>query len=158
MPNKRVATAVVVPRIREDGGTEVLMQLKRKNNAWEFPIGKLKGAESVEECARRKLGEETDINARKLAFYGFVDSRKYCIMLFIAEEWGGKAQIMEPEEQPGMGWFPVDALPEPLTRATKAAVAQGVLTGLAALDAAAMESAEIEREDRLPWASQNGAW
>ena len=129
---KRLSAGVVVPRVLEDGTVEVLMQLKRKCGKWEFPIGKLNGRESVEECAWRELVEETDVNAFNLKFSMYVDGRDYCCMYFIAKQWNRTPKLMEPDKHSALGWFPIDKLPHPLTWFTRHAIKAEVLNSLRA--------------------------
>ena len=127
MPMKRISAAIVVGRVSAEGTVEVLLQLKRRYKQWEFPGGKLDGVESIEECVWRELIEETDINVYQLKFLCYVNSRKFHCMVFHAELWEGTPKLMEPDKQSAMGWFPIDDLPEPLTRFTAAAIDRGAL-------------------------------
>ena len=97
---------------------------KRKNahgeGTWSFPGGHLEFNESVEDCAKREVLEETDLrikNVKKVNFTNdiFKKEGKHYITLFVLAEYSsGEAKIMEPEKTEKWAWFSWDSLPEPL--------------------------------------------
>lgn len=135
MKKRRISTSVIVTRTTKKGAIEVLLQFKRRNASWEFPGGKLDGKETTEECAWRELMEETDINAYFLDFRTHIESDNYLEMVFWARAWNRTPKLMEPKKHSALGWFKIDALPEPLTWYTATAIEQGVLESIRAAKA-----------------------
>lgn len=89
-------------------------------HTWSFPGGHLEFGESIEECARREVLEETGIslsNVRKGPYTNdfFEQEKKHYATLFvIADSPTGTPRIMEPEKCLEWKWFAWDALPHPL--------------------------------------------
>lgn len=97
---------------------------KRKNShgagCWQFPGGHLEFKESLEDCARREIFEETGITIRNIRFGPytndfFEEEQKHYITLFVvADHESGEATVREPEKCERWGWFASDDLPQPL--------------------------------------------
>lgn len=114
----RVGLGVIV---RKDG--KVLMG-KRKNahgeGTWCFPGGHLEFGESWEECARREVREEVGVEVRELSLAHvtndiFSEEDKHYITLFLVGDWvSGEVMLCEPDKNEQWGWFPWEALPQPL--------------------------------------------
>lgn len=131
MKKRVISAGVIVPRLAANGDIEVLLQLKRKYNEWEFPGGKLDGTEETIQTAHRELIEETRVEATALEFITYIDhGDKYCCLMFLAHKWRGTPSLVEPDKQSVLGWFPLYALPKPLTKAAAASVRAGVLRPL----------------------------
>lgn len=144
MPKKRViSAAVIVARTTSEGDLEVLLQLKRKFQQWEFAGGKLDGTEKTVKCACRELYEETGLVAEELEFVTYTDhGDDYCCLLFIATKWSGFACVMEPDKHSIVGWFPLHNLPDSLTKAARASVKAGALRPL--YNKAGVDIADVE--------------
>jgi 8-oxo-dGTP pyrophosphatase MutT (NUDIX family) len=99
---------------------EVLLQVKRKYNQWEFPGGKLDGTETTKACARRELQEEVGLVATHVYQLGYVDLRDVfgCVMFHVPMHLmpGQTPTILEPEKHSMLGWFPIDKLPPNMTQ------------------------------------------
>ena len=96
---------------------------KRKGShsagTWAFPGGHLEFGESVEECAKRELLEETGLQAknvrRSLWTNDVMDGKKHYVTLFmIVDEFEGKLETREPSKCEGWQWHIWEDLPEPL--------------------------------------------
>jgi len=97
---------------------------KRKNShgagCWQFPGGHLEFKESLEECARRELFEETGITIRNIRFGPFTndffeqEQKHYVTLFVVADHESGEATVREPEKCACWGWFAPDRLPQPL--------------------------------------------
>lgn len=103
---------------------EVLMQ-KRKNShgdgTWCFPGGHLEYYESFNDCARREVYEETNleteiIDKQPVAVTNdfFEEDKHYVTLYFRAKPLKGKPEITEPEKCDGLDWFSWNSLPRPL--------------------------------------------
>lgn len=98
---------------------------KRKNahghGSWSFPGGHLEWNESIAQCARREVREETGlINLTNLQ-YGpytndiFVHEHKHYITIFVvANSTKGDPQVMEPEKCETWQWIEWEHFPEPV--------------------------------------------
>ena len=87
---------------------------------WQFPGGYLENGESVIDCARREVLEETGIKVRALRHLGYTDrqfelaGKIYITLLVSCEYDSGDAVVLEPEKCAGWQWFDYQQLPEPL--------------------------------------------
>ena len=97
---------------------------KRKNShgegSWCFPGGHLEFNESLENCAKREVLEETGIEIKNIRFETitndiFKDEEKHYITIFMLSEYdSGEVKVMEPEKCEKWNWFEWNNLPEPL--------------------------------------------
>jgi len=93
---------------------------KDQNNCWQFPGGHLENNESVTDCARREVQEETGLNIKNLRHLGFTDTpfeiaqHKYLTLLVSCEYESGEAETLETEKCAGWQWFDYQQLPAPL--------------------------------------------
>ena len=115
-----VGVAVIVKR---DG--KVLLGKRNGSHGdgcWQFPGGHLEFGETIEDCARRELQEETGLQAHsfsvdKSTFTNdvFVSDGKHYITLYaIADKVAGEPEVLEPDKCLCWDWFSWDELPEPL--------------------------------------------
>ena len=95
----------------------------RKNahgaGTWAFPGGHLEYKESIEECAKREVFEETGIHIKNIR-YGtftndiFLKDQKHYVTLFVISEYDeGDLELKEPEKCEKWDWFLWNELPEP---------------------------------------------
>ena len=93
---------------------------KGSKNCWQFPGGHLENDESVIECARREVLEETSLKIKNCRHLGFTDKtfaagkRQYMTLLVSCEYISGEVQTLEPDKCAIWKWFDYDRLPSPL--------------------------------------------
>ncbi len=96
---------------------------KRKNShgsgTWQFPGGHLEFNESIKDCARRELFEETGIKIKNIRFGPYTNDifqkeKKHYITLFVVADYdSGVLELKEPEKCEKWDWFEWGKLPEP---------------------------------------------
>ena len=90
-------------------------------DTWASAGGHLEMGETLEECARREAMEELGVAVGDLRFlcvsniiaYG----KHYVDIEFLGEIGNQEPKLVEPRGFSQSGWFPLDALPEPLFHA-----------------------------------------
>jgi 8-oxo-dGTP diphosphatase len=101
--------------------------LYRRRNApeagcWSIVGGKVDHMERAIDSARREAQEESGlaIGAVDLLCISeqiIEEERQHWLsLIYMTEDFAGEARVMEPEKLPEFGWFPLDALPAPLSR------------------------------------------
>ena len=117
---KRPAVGVAVVVIKND---RVLLGLRKSSHGsglWSFPGGHLEFGESVEECAKREVFEETGLLVTNVRYGPFTndffrDEQKHYVTLFtLADYSGGVEEVREPEKNDCWSWYRWDELPQPL--------------------------------------------
>lgn len=118
MDRPKVGVGIFIVR---DG--KVLMGQRKGSHGestWSLPGGHLELFESLEDCAKREVMEETGLTVSDIVFLTatndiFKEENKHYITLFVkALNHGGTPNIMEPEFCSKWDWFSWDKLPEPL--------------------------------------------
>ncbi len=101
------------------------------SGTWALPGGHLERNETIGECAKREVCEETGLDVgtiRHAAFTNdiFVEEKRHYITLFVTADYrGGKPVVMEPLKCSGWEWFAWNALPSPLFLPLKNLLKQG---------------------------------
>tara|TARA_Y100000310_G_C19992848_1_gene494906 strand:+ start:60 stop:470 length:411 start_codon:yes stop_codon:yes gene_type:complete len=97
---------------------------KRKNSlgdgTWSFPGGHLELNESIEECAKRELREETGLELKNILLGPvtndiFEEEKKHYLTLYlIAEHDSGEPTVLEPDSCSEWKWVDWYNMPKPL--------------------------------------------
>ncbi len=91
-----------------------------ENACWQFPGGHLEAGETVIDCARREVHEETGLLVEAFRHLGYTDQsfvvgQKNYLTLFVScISHSSQARIMEPDKCAGWSWFDDTRLPQPL--------------------------------------------
>jgi len=128
---RQLAKLVVYVFLERNGkhGKEIL--LGRRKNAfgeghYSLPAGHIEKGETVLECAKRELFEETGIKVKsdEFEFVGVRLIEPYMLNgvmadLYVAfavkpKNWEGEPKLMEPEKNEVWEWHSIDKLPEPM--------------------------------------------
>ncbi len=112
-----VGVAVIVVR----AGKVLLGRRKGAHGegTWALPGGHLEFFETIEDCAKREVAEETGLQIdgiRHAAYTNdlFQDEEKHYVTLFvIAEQAAGEAAVREPEKCDAWKWFSWEHIPRP---------------------------------------------
>ena len=106
----------------EDASGRILLERSRGTSIYRLIGGLAEERESMEQCARREVAEETGLTLGRLVPYGFCDGEDSIntlsnghelhsmTMLFHAASWSGEP-VPDPVEIADLGWFARDALP-----------------------------------------------
>jgi ADP-ribose pyrophosphatase YjhB (NUDIX family) len=95
---------------------------------WGLPGGKVEFAEAVTDAVVREIREEVSIRVSDLRLLCVVDqidhinAEHWVAPTYTTASFTGEPRIAEPSKHSALGWYPLDALPHPLTWATKVAV------------------------------------
>lgn len=86
---------------------------------WAWPGGHLEHMESIEECARREVREETGMEIKNVRFLRLMNIKTYApkhyVDIAMVADWeSGEPQICEPDKIESWEWRDIDNLPEPL--------------------------------------------
>ena len=87
--------------------------------SWCPPGGHLEFGESLEDCARREVLEETGMeisNVRLVTATNdvFVEGKHYITLHILADWKSGEPVVREPRKLGSLGWFSWESLPGPL--------------------------------------------
>ena len=114
----KIGVGVIVKK-----GNTVLVG-KRKNahgdGTWSFPGGHLEFGESVEDCAKREVEEETGLIVdvlEKVKFTNdiFKEEGKHYVTLYLTTSWnGGDPEVREPDKCEEWRWVKWEEIPRPL--------------------------------------------
>lgn len=89
---------------------------------WNIVGGKIDHMERAIDSARREAEEETGLRVGALDFLCLSEQiieeerQHWLSLIYLAREVEGEPRVTEPEKLPEFGWFPLDALPSPLSR------------------------------------------
>ncbi len=114
----RVGVGVIITKNQQ------VLLLRRRNvhgaGTWSTPGGHLDFGESPEQCAVREVKEETGLEIDAVAFRAitndvFAAEGRHYITIWMEGRYGaGDPILAAPYEASEIGWFPWNALPQPL--------------------------------------------
>ncbi|MFF4293416.1 phosphotransferase [Streptomyces vinaceus] len=116
----------LILRREGESGAEVLLSRRAgpvyASGLWHLPSGHLDPDEDMVEAVVREAREETgvlialdDVTAAVTVHHRPpTGSRSRLGVFFEVRRWSGRPGIMEPDRCDGMGWYALDALPEPM--------------------------------------------
>ncbi len=113
-----VATDIVLLTLRNKKLSALLVKRVDRDNSWALPGGFLEKGESLEECARRKLKEETGVEAPYLSHFSNYsdpnrDTRHQVISIaYLAVHPSGKLRFRANSDVLDVNWFDVESLPK----------------------------------------------
>lgn len=90
--------------------------------AWNIVGGKIDHMERAIDAARREAEEESGLTIGTVDFLCVSEQiieeerQHWLSFIYVSEDFSGEPRVMEPEKLPEFGWFPLDALPAPLSR------------------------------------------
>ncbi|MCB9134460.1 MAG: NUDIX domain-containing protein [Anaerolineales bacterium] len=96
-----------------------------ERGCWEFPGGKVDFGETLAEAIVREFREEYELEIEVIELLKVADhilpneGQHWVSPTFIARHASGTPRIVEPEKCSAIGWFTMDALPEPLSVISK---------------------------------------
>lgn len=116
--------------IIHDGKLLLLRRLRAPEaGCWGLPGGKVDAFETVPAAVAREVLEETGLVIHHPALLCVVDQidraagTHWVAPVYTVSGFTGQPVLQEPHKHSGLDWFPLEALPAPLTHATTVAVA-----------------------------------
>ena len=97
-----------------------LRKSKHGKDTWGLPGGHLEFGETPEQCAKREVKEETNLDISKPTFYNLTNdifketNTHYVTLFYSAKIKHGEPQVCEPEKLVEWKWVNWEALPSPL--------------------------------------------
>ncbi|MDF2719017.1 MAG: hydrolase [Paenibacillus sp.] len=119
----RMLIAPAARAIIQDEKERILLVKRSDNGAWVMPAGGMELHESILDCLKREVKEETGLNvlsAKLIALYtgpkyeytnGYGDENKMFSSVFLVDQWSGQI-IEETDETTDARFFAIDELPE----------------------------------------------
>ena len=98
---------------------------------WSPPGGRLEYGESVEDCARRELREETSLELGPITLGPYTNDlfpeveQQYLTAFVLAYDSVGEPRNLEPHKCEGWAWFGWEELPAPLFAPMRSLIASG---------------------------------
>lgn len=112
--------------IVEDGMGRILMQQRSDDGTWSYPGGRIEIDETVEDGARREVREECGLEVKSLRLLGvfsgpelnhvYPNGNEVCgvDIVYVSNDYTGELNSEDGEAQ-RMGFYPIDALPQPIS-------------------------------------------
>ncbi|MBR9691030.1 NUDIX domain-containing protein [Candidatus Woesearchaeota archaeon] len=99
--------------------------------SWSLPGGHLEFNEELEDCAKREVIEETNVNIKKIKVLTvtndiFKKEGKHYITIFLLSDYeSGDVKVMEPEKCQGWRWVSWEDIPKPMFLPLENMIKQG---------------------------------
>lgn len=113
--------SVGVGVIVQKNGKILLIKRQGSHGAetWAPPGGHINFGETVENCAKREVKEEMDIEIKNLKVIGFTNDlfkkdKKHYITILVFSDWKSGKEKTDGREMSEFGWFSWNDLPKPL--------------------------------------------
>ncbi|MFA7261467.1 MAG: NUDIX domain-containing protein [Caulobacter sp.] len=126
-PTPRVGCGAAILR---DGALLLVLRLREPEAGhWGLPGGKTDWGETTRATCAREIAEELGLVITPGPLLCVADTidlgdgGHWVAPVYRIDDCVGEPVVLEPDKLGGCGWFPLDALPAPLTAATVAAVA-----------------------------------
>lgn len=112
--------------IVEDGMGRILMQQRQDDGTWSYPGGRVEIDETVEDAARREVREESGLTVGEMTLLGVFSGRalnhvypngnEVCgvDIVYVSRDYSGTLAAVDGEAK-RLGFFPIDALPQPIS-------------------------------------------
>lgn len=85
-------------------------------DTWCLSGGKQEYNETIFDCAKREVKEETNLDISHMEVFGAIDdiqpNKHFVTIWIIANQYEGELKIMEPDKQDDWKWFDLDHLPD----------------------------------------------
>ena len=88
---------------------------------WSIVGGKVDHMEAVADAARREAEEESGLTIHSARFLCLseqrieADRQHWISLIYVTDDFSGAPQLMEPDKLSDIGWYGLDALPQPLS-------------------------------------------
>jgi mutator protein MutT len=98
---------------------------RNERGCWEFPGGKIEFGEALHDALKREIREEYGIEIvvrRLFNVYESIDDENgehWVSVVYLVDHAGGEPSILEPHKCDAIGWYALDALPEPTAVLTR---------------------------------------
>lgn len=109
--------------IMRDGKLLLCKRLKAPEAGhWNIVGGKVDHMERSELAARREAEEESGLSVHSTRFLCLseqlieADRQHWISMIYVTDDVSGEPQLTEPDKLSDIGWYDLDALPQPLSR------------------------------------------
>lgn len=95
---------------------------------WNIVGGKVDLMEHSSAAAKREAEEETGLKIGSVDFLRLseqiikADRQHWVSVIYLTDDFSGEPRLTEPDKLSDFGWFPPDALPEPLSAFTRDAL------------------------------------
>ena len=120
---KKKVFAIAARAIVQNEDGHVLLVKRSDNGKWVMPAGSIELEESIYDCVKREVFEESGLiveSAQAIAIYSdpkysfvtsYGDPYQMFSMVFVVEKWSGDLQ-KQTDETVDAGFFPLDNLPD----------------------------------------------